>query len=80
MVEISFLFGVFKRRSATVTTEAAKVNDMTEALNRVEAKLTRLQAQLADMAGRREDPHYMLGWAEGGIKAALVEISVWREA
>ena len=51
-----------------------------EALNRVEAKLTQLQAQLAEMAARHEDPHYMLGWAEGGIKAALVEINVWTEA
>ena len=51
-----------------------------EALKRVEAKLTELQAQLADMSARKEGTAYMLGWAEGGIKAALVEISVWKEA
>lgn len=51
-----------------------------EGLKRVEAKLTDLQAQLAEMNTRKEDMAYMLGWAEGGIKAALVEISVWKEA
>jgi len=51
-----------------------------ETLKRVETKLAQLEAQLAEMAARHENPHYMLGWAEGGIKAALVEISVWREA
>lgn len=51
-----------------------------EALKRVEAKLTQLQAQLAEMTASHEDPSYALGWAEGGIKAALVEISVWKEA
>ena len=51
-----------------------------EGLKRVEAKLTKLQAQLAEMAERREETAYILGWAEGGIKAALVEISVWKEA
>lgn len=52
----------------------------TEGLKRVEAKLTKLQAQLAEMAERGEETAYMLGWAEGGIKSALVEISVWKEA
>jgi hypothetical protein len=52
----------------------------TEALNRVEAKLIELQAQLNEMDQQREEPSYMLGWAEGGIKAALIEISVWKEA
>ena len=51
-----------------------------ETLKRVETKLAQLQAQLAEMAARHENPHYMLGWAEGGIKAALVEINVWTEA
>jgi hypothetical protein len=51
-----------------------------EALLRVEAKLTQLQAQLADMTQHKEDVAYMLGWAQGGIKAALIEISVWKEA
>jgi hypothetical protein len=32
------------------------------------------------MASKHEDPHYIIGWAEGGIKTALVEISVWKEA
>jgi hypothetical protein len=51
-----------------------------EGLKRAEAKLAQLQAQLAEMSARKEDLAYMLGWAEGGIKAALVEISVWKEA
>lgn len=51
-----------------------------EALKRVEAKLTRLQEELASLAERGQDSAYALGWATGGIAAALVEISVWREA
>jgi hypothetical protein len=51
-----------------------------ETLNRVEAKLTKLQAQLAELSERQEGSAYMLGWAESGIQAALAEISVWREA
>jgi hypothetical protein len=51
-----------------------------EALNRVEAKLTRLQAELAEMYDLREDPYRIIGWAEGGIKVALAEITVWKEA
>jgi hypothetical protein len=51
----------------------------TEALNRVEAKLTRLKIQLAAMTERDEDPGYIVGWAEAGIQLALDEISAWRE-
>jgi hypothetical protein len=52
----------------------------TETLKRVEKKLTDLQAQLAEMIERKEDMAYMLGWAEGGIKAALIELSAWKES
>lgn len=51
-----------------------------EGLKRVEQKLTELQAQLAEMTSKHDDPHYIIGWAEGGIRAALTEINVWTEA
>ena len=50
-----------------------------QALARVEAKLRQLQEQLAGLSERGEEMSYMLGWAKGGISAALTEIDVWRE-
>jgi hypothetical protein len=48
-----------------------------DALRRVESKLIRLQAQVADMQANGTDAHYIVGWVEGSIKAALIEIDVW---
>jgi len=48
-------------------------------LTKVEAKLTDLQAQVAEMTSRHEDPHYIIGWMEGGIRTALISISVWKD-
>jgi len=50
----------------------------TEALNRVEARLTQLQAQVAEMHTAYTDPHYIIGWMESAIKTALTEIEVWK--
>jgi hypothetical protein len=51
----------------------------TQALARVEAKLRELQEQLARLSEQGEEPAYRLGWASGGIKAALAEIDAWKD-
>ena len=48
----------------------------TDTLGRVEAKLTRLQAEMDAMSARREDPYHMIGWVRGGIEDALAMIAV----